>query len=78
MSRNVRVADGYATYSDHGGAAKCGQCPVRERTGLCPVRAEVVSPLRPCCRYGHQKMRSAQVLRNNVKRLNKERKETNQ
>ena len=71
MSRNVRVSDGYATYSDHGGAAKCGQCPVRERNGLCPIRAEVVAAMRPCCRYGHKKMLSAQVLRSNAKRQNK-------
>ena len=74
--RHIKIADGYARYSEHGGASRCGQCPVRERNGLCPIRAEVVAAMRPCCRYGHQRMRSAQVLRNNAKR--QQRKETNQ
>ena len=70
MSRNVRVADRYATYSDHDGAAKCGQCPVRKRNGLCPIRAEVVSPLRPCCRYGHKKILSQHTKNYNQRKEN--------
>ena len=68
MSRAVKIADGYATYSENGHAAKCGACPMRNRHGVCGVRAEYVAAYRPCCRYGHQRIRSAQVLANNQKR----------
>ena len=65
--RVVKVADGYATYSQNVQAAKCGGCPVRNRFGICGVRAEHVAANRLCYRYGHQRIRSAKVLANNKK-----------
>ena len=58
MSRNVRVSNGYTTHSESGKANTCGDCPVRNRNGVCPIRAEIVSHLRPVCRYGHKKILS--------------------
>lgn len=72
MSRNVRVSNGYATYSESGKASTCGVCPVRDGNGVCPIRAEVVPRNRPVCRYGHRK-----ILSQRVKNYN-QRKEANQ
>ena len=66
--RVVKVADGYATYSENGNAARRGACPVRNKYGICGVRAEHVAANRLCCRYGHQRIRSAQVIANSKKR----------
>ena len=73
MGRVVKVADGYATYSENGHASRCGECPVRNKYGICGVRAEHVAVNRLCCRYGHQRIRSAKVLANNKKNRKEDR-----
>ena len=60
--RHVKIENGYAIHTEHGNSNTCGDCPVRRRNGLCPIRAESVPPLRPVCRYGHRKIASARTL----------------
>ena len=67
--RIVKVADGYALYSENGNAATCAKCPVRDRYGMCRVRAEHVAAARPCCNYGHRKINSANTIRNRRKTI---------
>lgn len=78
--RIVKVENGYETATNRANSRRCGQCPVRNRYGLCSVRAEVVAPNRPACRYGVRKMHSAQTLKGRAKKESqtKTKKETKQ